>query len=177
MKGIIFTEFVEMVEKTFGFDMIDTIIDKCDLESGGQYTAVGTYDHGEMAQLVTALSEEVKTPVPDLLKAYGTYLFPRFAVHYPKFFENAKDGLDFLEHVESYIHTEVRKLYPNADLPRFLSDRENEHLLRLTYISNKHLQDVAEGLIVGCLNHFSETAGVEREDVADGVLFTIRRQA
>ncbi len=44
MKGIVFTELIDMVEATFGEDMMDDVFDDCDLESGGAYTAVGTYD-------------------------------------------------------------------------------------------------------------------------------------
>ena len=55
MKGVVFTEFVEMVEARFGLPMLDRIIEAAQLPSGGAYSAVGTYDHGEMVQLVGAL--------------------------------------------------------------------------------------------------------------------------
>ena len=43
MKGIVFTEFLEMVEDKFSFDVVDTIIEQSELESGGVYNAgVGT---------------------------------------------------------------------------------------------------------------------------------------
>ena len=41
MKGIIFTEFIEMVEDKFGFEVADNIITNSNLPSGGAYTAVG----------------------------------------------------------------------------------------------------------------------------------------
>jgi len=78
MKGIVFKEFTDMVEASFGEQMIDTIISKCDLPSGAAYTAVGTYDHTELVQLVVALSEETGIAVSDLVQAFGTYLFGRF---------------------------------------------------------------------------------------------------
>lgn len=56
MKGIVFTEFIEMVENRFSADMMDDILDAANTASGGAYTAVGTYDHGEMVALVSALS-------------------------------------------------------------------------------------------------------------------------
>ena len=46
MKGVIFTEFLEMVESHFSPEMADRIITAARLPSGGAYTAVGTYDHG-----------------------------------------------------------------------------------------------------------------------------------
>ncbi len=45
MKGVVFTEFIEMVEDQFSADMVDDIIDDAQPPSGGAYTAVGTYDH------------------------------------------------------------------------------------------------------------------------------------
>ena len=56
MKGIVFTEFLELVEEKFGIEMVDEIITASNLESGGAYTAVGTYKFVEMINLLTALS-------------------------------------------------------------------------------------------------------------------------
>ena len=35
MKGIVFTEFLEMVEQKFGMDMVNDLIDNNTLSSGG----------------------------------------------------------------------------------------------------------------------------------------------
>ena len=51
MKGVIFTEFLGMVADRFSEDMVDDIIEASDLPSGGAYTAVGIYDHGEIVAL------------------------------------------------------------------------------------------------------------------------------
>ncbi len=178
MKGVIFTEFTEMVENTFGFDTLDEIIERSDLPSGGTYTAVGTYDHQEIVSLVMNLAEVSETPVPDLMQVFGEHLFSRFTVLYPDFFNDPKDGFDFLESVENYIHVEVRKLYPGADLPSFDCERNGDHELKMIYKSGKHMEDVAEGLIRGCLKHYKEDATVTRDDgdsSEEGVTFTIKR--
>ncbi len=57
MKGIVFTEFLEMVEAEFGLETADKIIMDSKLASNGAYTVVGTYDPSEMGQLVTNLSK------------------------------------------------------------------------------------------------------------------------
>ncbi len=44
MNGIVFTEFMEMVEKTWGIDMVDVVTPL----SEGSYTCVGTYPHEEL---------------------------------------------------------------------------------------------------------------------------------
>ena len=177
MKGIVFTEFTEMVEAVFGFDTLDTIIERANLPSGGSYTAVGTYDHGEMVSLVMQLSAATGMDVPVLLKTFGTHLFHRFAKIYPEMIAGESSALGFLDRVETHIHREVLKLYPNAELPRFDTKWTSDRELEMVYHSNKHFEDVAEGLIIGCLQHFNENAEITRTpgDSADGgVLFTIR---
>ncbi|WP_018969249.1 heme NO-binding domain-containing protein [Rubritalea marina] len=168
MKGVIFTEFLSMVETAHGLDMVDTIIEKSDLPSGGSYTAVGTYPHTEIVSLVINLSQEIDTPVPDLLKAYGIHLFHFLSSSYPDFVNNTKEPLDFLEQVETYIHVEVRKLYPDAELPSFECSRPNSpNELHMTYHSVRHMEDVCEGLIRGSLQHFNRTADIKRQSVDD----------
>ena len=169
MKGVIFTEFLDLVEDKFGLEVQDAIIEKCDLPSGGSYTAVCTYDHSEIATLVSKLSEKSGVPVPDLLQIYGEHLFGRFTVLYGRFFDGPMTAFEFLESVESYIHVEVVKLYPTAQLPRFETKRSSDDTLEMIYHSDRHLEDIAQGLIRGCLKHFGEDAEIHRDPAtADG---------
>ena len=176
MKGIIFTEFLIMVEKAHGLDMVDTIIEKSDLPSKGAYTTVGTYHHTEIVALVTNLSEETSTDIPTLLYTFGVYLFSSLANAHPEFLGLTDDPLAFLEQVETYIHVEVRKLYPEADLPSFKCSRPNsEDELHMLYISNKHMEDVCEGLIKGCMQHFDVAHTIQRDVTEGGELFIISK--
>src|SRR5262245_41617413 len=104
MKGIVFTEFLEMVEEKFSPDVVDRIVDGADLASGGVYTSVGTYDHKEMIRLVTCLSEETGIPSPALMKVFGEHLFGRFSTLYPAYFSGMDSSFSFLAKVEDYIH-------------------------------------------------------------------------
>ena len=118
--------------------------------------------------------------VPDLLKFYGEHLFGRFVILYPQFFENGRrTAFDFLEGVEDYIHVEVRKLYPNDQLPRFDVSRPDPGSMVMIYHSTRHLEDVAEGLIEGCLKHYGEACGIVREPDAElgGVRFTLTEKS
>lgn len=165
MKGIVFTEFLEMVEERFSLETADQIIEESDLPSGGAYTSVGTYDHREMVRLVSALSRHTGIAVPDLLKAFGEHLFGRFHEGYPHFFEGVTSALDFLKTIENVIHVEVLKLYPDAELPRFDCVSEEPGRLVLIYRSARHLEDLAEGLMVGCGRHFGSTLEIVRRPV------------
>lgn len=169
MKGIVFTEFLTMVEEAHGLDMVDTIIENSNLPSGGAYTAVGTYDHTEAVSLVSSLSTETGASVGNLLKSFGEHLFYALIGAYPQFLEGTTNALDFLEKVESYIHVEVRKLYPDAELPQFECSRPNStDELHMIYKSSRHFEDLCEGLIVGCLKHFQSKATIQRSPLDDG---------
>ena len=180
MKGIVFTEFSEMVEEQFGDDMMDTLIEKSQLPSGGCYTSVGTYDHTEILQLVTTLSSLTNVDVPKLVFAFGEHLYNYFSVHYPTFFESATCAFDFLQSVENHIHVEVKKLYPDAELPRFDSREINPDQFEMIYRSSRPFADLAEGLITACCRHYNEPITIQRDEIHDevgpGVRFLLTKQ-
>ena len=165
MRGIVFTEFLEMVEEKFSPDMVDMIIEASDLPSNGAYTSLGTYNHSEMLQLVTHLSQKTKIPVPALLHAFGEHLFTRFYEGYPVFFEGITHAFEMLKNVEEYIHVEVRKLYPDAELPKLDYETPSENTLVMIYCSTRPFGDLAEGLISGCIKHFKNSIEIKRENL------------
>ena len=168
MKGMVFTEFLEMVEDKFSPDMVDRIIEQANLPSGGVYTAVGTYDHSEMIGLVSCLSNETGISSSELVHSFGVYLFSRFYIMFPTYFEGILSSFEFLQRIENYIHIEVRKLYPEAELPSFACDTPNPECLSLTYRSARPFATLAEGLIRGCVDHYGEAVDIDTEDLSDG---------
>lgn len=181
MKGIVFSEFNEMVEEVFSPEIADRIIEESDLPSEGAYTSVGTYDHAELVSMVIKLSEITHTPVPQLVQAFGKHLIPRFFDLYPGFFDSVTNTFDFLSTIENHVHFEVLKLYPDAELPSFDVESQDDQKLVMTYSSGRPFADLAEGLILGSCDHFNENIKVEREDL-DGepgthARFTLTRQA
>ena len=178
MKGIVFSEFIEMVEESFSPEVADRIITQADLPSGGAYTAVGTYDHSEMVQLVSNLSDSTGHSIPNLLNAFGRHLFERFLVLYPSLTQGYADSFGFLRQLEDHIHQEVLKLYPDAGLPRFTYDDDRPDRLVLHYHSERGLADLAQGLIEGCIAHYKKPVTLSREDLdgASNVRFVLERK-
>jgi hypothetical protein len=180
MKGLVFTEFLELVERTHSSDLVDELIEKCPLASGGAYTAVGTYDHREMVALVSALAVHNRQSPSAVLRWFGLNLFSSLAQSFPVFLEGRTCAFDMLSGIETVIHTEVRKLYPDADLPGFDLSWPDEHTLVLDYRSPRCMDDLAHGLIEGCIGHFDESVGLSRQPLgrtpADGTRFTLVRQ-
>ena len=174
MKGLVFTEFLEMVENHFSPEIADHIIEASDLPSGGAYTTLGTYDYTEIVQLVTHLSRETDTSPSDLIFAFGQHLFGQFVYHYPWAIDGAGSAFVFLQQVHDHIHVEVRKLYPDAELPRFDYDTSVAGQLVMHYRSKRPFADLAHGLIVGCIEHYGEAIGLVREDLSDQAETSVR---
>jgi len=177
MKGIVFTEFLEMVEQTFSPELADRLLDQTELSSGGAYTAVGTYSHQELVALVTQLSEFTQMSVSALIQAFGEHLFGRFALGYPHFFANIHNATDFLVSIENVIHVEVHKLYPDAELPRFTVEARTADRLVLIYSSPRGFGDLALGLIRACVAYYKENWRIQRTDLSGPtqVRFTLER--
>ena len=180
MKGIIFTEFLDMVEQRFSLPVLDQILVAAQLPSEGAYTAVGTYDHGEIWRLVCELSTVTEIPVPQLLRAYGEYLFPRLVAAHPNLLQGMRSAFDLLQSLDGVIHREVGKLYPDAELPRFEVVERSGERMTLIYESSRPFADLAEGLIRACGAHFGESVSVTRDNLPAGngvrVRFTLTLQ-
>lgn len=166
MKGIVFKELIGMVEDKFGPDTADQIIEENDLASGGAYTSVGTYDHTEILKLVTSLSKAAKLPISELVKAFGKHLVTVFNKGFPDFFKK-ENCFEFLKSIDDYIHVEVKKLYPDAELPKFTFDEPSKNELNLYYESSRPFADLAEGLITGTIAHYGEDIKLEIKDPED----------
>lgn len=182
MKGVVFTEFMEMVESRMGLDMLDRIITEADLPNDGAYTSVGTYDHAELVRLVEALSNATALSMTELIYMFGEQLFQRFAIGYPNLFGDAATAFDFLSRIDGVIHVEVRKLYPDAELPKLVCARPGPDALTILYSSPRGFGDLAAGLIAGCIGHFNEPIRVtrtnlEKEDAMHRVRFDLVREA
>jgi len=163
MKGIIFTEFLEMVEITFSPAVADQIIEQNELDSNGAYTSVGNYNKQELLKLVTSLSSIVDIPVDVLVKEYGKYLLKRFLVYYPQFFEELTTTFDFLDTIDQHVHVEVKKLYTDVELPTFKTNHLSNTQMQMIYHSSNPFAMLAEGLIEGAAEHFKENISISSD--------------
>lgn len=73
MKGIIFTEFMELVEDKFGLEVLDQVLNLSNDE--GVYTSVGSYDHRDLVKLIVNLSKVSDIPVEKLQEVFGECVF------------------------------------------------------------------------------------------------------
>lgn len=178
MKGIVFREFGELVTARFGEAAWDALIAESGVPSRGAYTAVGTYPHEEAVALLMALSRKSGVPADDLLKLFGEHLFGVLAKRYPFAVAGHKDLFPFLESLDGVVHVEVRKLYPDAELPSFVTRHDGDTFV-LEYRSQRPFASLAEGLLRGAMAHWGGGFALSRQamgvDGSRDALFELRR--
>lgn len=167
MKGLVFTTFYAYCEARYGGDVLDDIIEHANLPNKGAYTSVGTYSFEEMVGLITALVRRTGDSMPTVLEEFGHFCFSKWVSYVPAHFEG-KDLFDILEGVDHFHETEVRKLYPDAELPSFKVESRDDQSLVLRYFSCKPLADLAAGVIMGAADHLGETIEIKHRLVTEG---------
>ncbi|MCF2875161.1 MULTISPECIES: heme NO-binding domain-containing protein [Tenacibaculum] len=163
MKGIVFTEFLDLVESKFGLEMVDKIISQSELESGGAYTAIGTYRFSEMLQLLGNLSNNTGISTDNLLLVYGEHFFSVLEESYPGLLNTYTDPIELLASIENHIHVEVRKIYPKAELPTFIVEEKTKSSLILIYKSSRAMHHFGLGLMNKTFEYFNSTATIVLE--------------
>jgi hypothetical protein len=149
-----------MAEAAFGEETVDMVLDKANLDNGGAFTTVGNYPCSELVKIVVAFSEHSGLSPQVLQMKFGHWMMDHFVVAYPQFFKNKTDAFAMPESIEEEIHVEVRKLYPEAELPTFATARTAPNQLTMVYESPRPLSAFCEGMIEACLEHFDEEGSI-----------------
>ncbi len=109
-----------------------------------------------------ALGSATRQEVPLLLREFGQHLFPRLISVYQEAVREKTTVLDFLLGIERRVHAEVRKLYPEAELPSIKCQMPDPQQLVMEYSSARALADLAHGLLLGCIAYFGDAVTLER---------------
>jgi hypothetical protein len=159
VKGIVFNLLETVVQREFGEEKWDQLLEAAGLE--GAYTSVGSYDDADMIKLVQAASGALDLPPDAILRWFGRKAMPILAKTYPHFFGPYQNTRSFLLTLNSIIHPEVRKIYPGADVPEFDFSSSSDDELTMGYRSRRKLCALAEGFIEGAADHFAERVGFD----------------
>jgi len=161
MRGEILNEFLEFAADSIGVEAAGALATR----PGTGYEAGGRYDLADLIRLVDQVAAARHEPRATVLTSFGKHLFRYFAALYPTFVDEAGSAPQLLAGIETYIHGELRKLYPDSDFPRFECAPAEASGLTMSYHSARPLADLAEGLIRGCIEHFDDPVRVERVDL------------
>ena len=108
-----------------------------------------------------------------MLEGFGQFCFGKWVAYTPAHFDT-KDLFDIMAGIDDFHEHEVRKLYPDAELPSFKVESRDERTLVLRYVSCKPLADLAAGVIKGAAAHLGETIQIKHWPVVDGTEAHVR---
>ena len=166
MKGLVFTTFYEYCEEAYGPRFLDELIDAARLANDGAFTAVGTYPFSEMQKLVAGLAVKTGRSPQAVLESFGTFCFSSWVSRMPEAFEG-RTLFDILSSIDDFHENEIRKLYPDAELPTFRVENRSDNRLILAYRSEKPLSDLAMGVINGVAAYVNECIDLVSEQVVN----------
>jgi len=164
MQGTIFTAFSEMIIDKMGMEQWNDLLEKTEPESKGMYTSGEQYEDSELVNMVVALSEKTGVEVEKLIQAFGQYLFASLWENCPTDVSKIENLREFLLSIHSVIHVEVKRLHPNAYLPKFeYEDGEGTDLI-MYYSSKRKLCHASVGLIYGAAKQFNEEITIDHPE-------------
>lgn len=181
MLGVILTGLYDLVEETFGLEVLDEMIVSSELADDGIYSGIGSYPHSDMVRLVQHLSLIVNIPAETLMRIYGAHLFEFLVKSHSHYLSMLTSSFDVFSHLDGMIHVTVAKLYPEAEVPSFSCEVIAKDTVRLSYHSDRPFASVAEGLIEGCGAYFGEqlivTRDPEKEQSPNNATFIIKNMS
>lgn len=155
MKGVIFNLLEASVTRAFGADAWDHLVEASGVS--GAYTSLGNYPDSEIEALVGAAMVVLSFDRDQVLRWFGQSAIPILSELYPDFFEGPSTGREFTAGVNTIIHAEVRKLYPDSACPHFRMREGSSGGLVMDYLSVRNMCALAQGFVEGAAVWYDET--------------------
>ena len=90
-----------------------------DVESA--FDSDGSYPDAVLRKLVAAVAKRAHQTPGEALQWFGRHSMPLLALRYPTFFASQSSTRSFVLTLNDIIHPEVRRLYPQGNMPNFSS--------------------------------------------------------
>ena len=161
MRGLLFTDFVDMIESRYSLALADEVLSVAGLTAGGAYTTVGVYEFREFALLVDRVVERVQHSRAEILVEFGRFHFHKLRRLYPHLMTGVNDTFALLDRADHPIHTTVTSVHAGAEVPQLLFERLSATQARLEYRSPRGLAHIAEGIVLEAAAHYKQTIRIE----------------
>ncbi|MCC6952965.1 MAG: heme NO-binding domain-containing protein [Deltaproteobacteria bacterium] len=156
MKGEIFNLLELFVSEEFGDETFDAVLDDVEdqLTTKDPFVGPQTYPDSDFMIILGSLLSRLSLPMEPAVFQFGRFCFSRLAAKLPGHLESFSHPKPFLMSIDSVIHVEVRKLYRDAEPPRFSYEDTSPFELRMIYKSPRKMYALVEGLVQGAAEHY-----------------------
>lgn len=153
MKGVIFRGLEALVIEKCGMAAWDDLLEK-NAPQGRVYISAESYPDEEIVGLAQDVAVALSMSMPEVLKAFGEYLFSHLKGRHPSIVESFSGFADLIIGIDQVIHVEVAKLYHEPNLPEIKAKIVDDGVILMRYYSKRKLCMCAEGLIFGAASHY-----------------------
>jgi hypothetical protein len=163
VQGFILTGLEEYAQQRFGIETVREVFAKAGEQTSRRPAAWEYVSFDDFSAALDRLAARTGVPRAGLLKGYGRVLFQTL-VHLPLRLSAGENVLDYLETLETGVYEELADLIPHVECPRLECRRLSHDSLELAYHSRYRLGDLAEGLLMGSIDHFRDGVSLRRCD-------------
>lgn len=154
MKGLLFTELLEMVEEEYGYTVANAVVLNAELRSRGIYANARTYHWKELSLIMGHLHQQTKVPFDLLGQRFGRHLCKRILIAYPQH--------------KNYINRIFALITKKAEVPVFRYIYSDDKSLTLLYNPKVRANCMTNSVIQGYLEHLQQLSRVTETILADG---------
>lgn len=152
-------------EDGFGPLALERVLDRAAIPRDGAYTSVGRYPVEEFLRLVDALSAETGVAQDLILRECGRRTLTYAVENQPPVPSDGRDLEGNLASLWALIQANFVKLYPGALVPMITVDGNDGRWLYLLCRARLDLADLAEGVILGALDHLQIDTEIGRQEL------------
>lgn len=154
MKGLLFTELLEMVEEDYGYTVANSMLLKADLPSGGIYSPARIYHWHELNTMMAHLHQQTRVPIDLLAKSFGRHLCRRILIAHPQ--------------QKNYINRIFALITKKSEAPVFRHISSDDKSLTLLYNPAVTGHCFTNSVIKGYLEHLQRLSRVSETILPDG---------
>ncbi len=180
MIGVVFVQFVRMMETRYGLETTEKVFDVADLESGGAYTSYGDYSVKEFFTLAHTLAAIVKKDPNDIFFEYGESIQMHVMTEMPTYFDENDSALEFFKKLGKENIGKSGALPPDLELPRPEVHIVDDDNIEVIYYPREVYPPVACGVVHAIMRHYDIDAELDQVETEVGgeacVLFRIQRR-
>lgn len=186
MRGLMFNYLLDYLEETYGYALVDDLIESAALPNDGSYADGGLYPDEELIGLVASASAKLKVKPDFFLEQWGEWIFSPIFDKLNRIYHSGayrqstvENAFDFIVMLNTIHYKEVVKLYPDSKFPHFDILKRSENELQIEYRSDRKLHHLAKGMLIGCGKYFKEIFRIQANPslTDSAVIFTITKSA
>ncbi|ESP94569.1 MULTISPECIES: heme NO-binding domain-containing protein [Pseudoalteromonas] len=163
MKGHIFILLEEFVSEVAGEALLYDALEACSFDTSTGFVRTENYPDEQLIELVDTVIKKAGISLEKAHFDFGKWLYPRLSGLLPKQFTDYAHPAYVLKQLDDLHHVELKKLYPDAQPPKFQYCALSPIEANLIYTSPRRMFDLVEGVLAGMAQFYGVPLHVTKQ--------------